>query len=60
MRLERRCQLESEVGLIGFLLGFFSQLHADEAYVHFVGVHPDFRRLGLGGGSTSASSSPRR
>jgi GNAT superfamily N-acetyltransferase len=40
--------LESEVGLTGFLLGFLSQMHADEAYVHFVGVHPDFRRLGLG------------
>jgi GNAT superfamily N-acetyltransferase len=40
--------LENDTELIGFLLGFLSQTHPDEAYVHFVGVHPDFRRLGLG------------
>jgi GNAT superfamily N-acetyltransferase len=34
--------------LLGFLLGFLSQTHPDEAYIHFVGIHPGYRRLGLG------------
>ena len=38
--------LETDAELVGFLLGFLSL--TDEAYVHFVGVHPAFRRLGLG------------
>lgn len=25
--------------LIGFLIGFLSQPHTDEAYIHFVGIH---------------------
>jgi GNAT superfamily N-acetyltransferase len=40
--------LESDGELVGFLLGFLSQSHPDEAYVHFIGVHPAYRRLGLG------------
>jgi len=40
--------IETETELAGFLLGFLSQTRVDEAYIHFVGVHPDFRRLGLG------------
>jgi GNAT superfamily N-acetyltransferase len=40
--------LEGDGELIGFLLGFLSQTHPEEAYVHFVGIHPDYRRLGLG------------
>lgn len=40
--------LECDGKLVGFLLGFLSQTHPEEAYVHFVGVHPDYRRLGLG------------
>jgi GNAT superfamily N-acetyltransferase len=40
--------LETETELVGFLLGFLSQTHPDEAYVHFVGIHPAYRRLGLG------------
>jgi GNAT superfamily N-acetyltransferase len=40
--------LETDAELVGFLLGFLSHTHPDEAYVHFVGVHPAFRRLGLG------------
>jgi GNAT superfamily N-acetyltransferase len=40
--------LETDAELVGFLLGFLSQTHPHEAYVHFVGVHPDYRRLGLG------------
>ena len=33
--------------LLAFLLGFTSQTAPNEAYVHFVGVHPDYRKLGL-------------
>lgn len=28
---------------IGFLVGFLSQRRNDEAYIHFVGVHPTYR-----------------
>src|SRR5512138_1437536 len=31
----------------GFVTGFVSQTHPDEAYIHFVGVHPQFRERGL-------------
>jgi ribosomal protein S18 acetylase RimI-like enzyme len=34
--------------LVGFLCGFLSQTHPDQAYVHFVGVRPDQRGGGLG------------
>jgi GNAT superfamily N-acetyltransferase len=40
--------IETDAELLGFLLGFLSQTHTDEAYVHFVGIHPGYRRLGLG------------
>lgn len=33
--------------MIGFLIGFLSQSQPHEAYIHFVGVHPDYRRKGL-------------
>ena len=33
--------------LVAFLIGFMSQTVADEAYVHFIGVHPDYRCRGL-------------
>jgi len=40
---------EDEEGeLVGFLVGFLSQTHDDEAYVHFVGVDPRRRGSGLG------------
>jgi predicted GNAT superfamily acetyltransferase len=40
---------EREDGTIaGFLIGFLSQTHGDEAYVHFVGVSPELRGSGLG------------
>jgi ribosomal protein S18 acetylase RimI-like enzyme len=39
---------EHEDELIGFLIGFPCPDHADEAYVHFAGVHPAWRRAGLG------------
>jgi ribosomal protein S18 acetylase RimI-like enzyme len=34
--------------LAGFLVGFISQSRPGEAYIHFVGVHPDERGRGLG------------
>ena len=36
--------------MIGFLIGFLSPSPKlqNEAYVHFMGVHPDFRQKGIG------------
>lgn len=34
--------------IAGFVTGFVSQTFPDIAYIHFVGVHPAFRRNGLG------------
>ena len=40
---------QAEDGSIaGFLVGFLSQTQNDEAYIHFVGVHPDQRKNGVG------------
>jgi ribosomal protein S18 acetylase RimI-like enzyme len=39
---------EDAVEIVGFLIGFFSQTRAAEAYIHFVGVHPDRRKRGVG------------
>jgi len=39
--------VEHEDRLVGFLVGFLCPDHADEAYVHFVGVDPAWRRAGL-------------
>ena len=33
--------------IVGFVTGFVSQTFPDEAYIHFVGVHPAFRKDGL-------------
>jgi len=33
--------------LVGFLIGFLSQDHPEEGYVHFVGVAPGSRRSGI-------------
>ncbi|MGM7636252.1 GNAT family N-acetyltransferase [Bacillus sp. Hm123] len=35
---------EKEGKIVGFLIGFLSQNHANEAYIHFVGVHPKHRK----------------
>jgi len=40
---------EHEDRLLGFLVGFFCPDHDGEAYVHFVGVDPAWRRAGLAG-----------
>jgi GNAT superfamily N-acetyltransferase len=34
--------------IVGFLIGFISQTFPDQAYIHFVGVHPARRGRGLG------------
>jgi ribosomal protein S18 acetylase RimI-like enzyme len=34
--------------IVGFLVGFVSQTFPGEAYIHFAGVHPGFRKDGLG------------
>ncbi len=39
--------VEQNGAVVGFLNGFFSQTFSDEAYIHFVGVHPDFRKAGV-------------
>jgi ribosomal protein S18 acetylase RimI-like enzyme len=38
---------ERDDELVGFLVGFLCHDHAEEAYIHFVGVHPSFRGAGL-------------
>ena len=40
--------VEDDGRLVAFVVGMLSQRHADSAYVHFLGVHPDYRGLGLG------------
>ena len=40
---------EAEGKIVGFLIGFLSQTFPDHAYIHFAGVHPDYRRKGLAG-----------
>ncbi len=39
---------EHDGNIVGFLVGFASQTLPNEAYIHFVGVDPDFRKKGLG------------
>lgn len=33
--------------LCGFLIGFFLQTYPNEGYIHFAGVHPNYRKVGL-------------
>lgn len=40
--------IEKEEHLIAFLIGFLSPSRIHEGYIHFVGVHPDYRDIGLG------------
>ncbi|MEK6719275.1 MAG: GNAT family N-acetyltransferase [Chloroflexota bacterium] len=40
--------VESDGRLVGFLIGFVSPDHADEAYVHMVASHPSRRGQGIG------------
>lgn len=40
--------IERDDELIAFLIGFLSQSNTDEGYIHFAGVHPDYRGMGIG------------
>jgi len=40
--------VEENGEMIGFLLGFIAQNPVKTGYVHLVGIHPDFRRKGVG------------
>jgi GNAT superfamily N-acetyltransferase len=40
--------IEEEDLIIAFLIGFVSQSRPSQAYIHFVGIHPDHRKRGLG------------
>jgi GNAT superfamily N-acetyltransferase len=40
--------VENDNELIAFLIGFLSPAKAREGYIHFVGVHPDYRGIGIG------------
>ncbi|NEO85282.1 MAG: GNAT family N-acetyltransferase [Spirulina sp. SIO3F2] len=40
--------IERDERIIGFLIGFMSQTHSQEAYIHFAGVHPEYRKQGVG------------
>lgn len=39
--------LENNHELVAFLCGFISPAYPQQAYIHFVGVHPNHRRNGL-------------
>lgn len=39
---------EHEGEIVGFLLGFMTHGDAPLGYIHLVGIHPDFRRRGVG------------
>lgn len=39
--------IEEHGQIVAFLIGFLSQSRSDEAYIHFVGVHPEHRHRGL-------------
>jgi len=40
--------VERDGELVAFLIGFLSQSRPDEAYIHFVGVAPEWQHHGLG------------
>ena len=38
---------EDDGRLIAFLLGYLSQTFPDQAYINWIGVHPDYRNRGI-------------
>ena len=40
--------IEKDDELIAFLIAFLSPAKSKEGYIHFAGVHPDYRGLGIG------------
>jgi GNAT superfamily N-acetyltransferase len=45
---EQALAIEDDGQLIGFLLGFIAHEPARTGYVHLVGIHPEYRRRGVG------------
>ncbi len=39
---------ETDGQIIGFLIGFLSQSNTDAAYIHFIGVDPEYRKNHIG------------
>ncbi|MBI9086493.1 MAG: GNAT family N-acetyltransferase [Desulfobacterales bacterium] len=39
---------EKDGELVAFLVGFLSPARPDEGYIHFAGIHPAYRKIGLG------------
>jgi ribosomal protein S18 acetylase RimI-like enzyme len=39
--------VEEDGQIVAFLIGFVSQTNPRQAYIHFVGIHPDNRKRGL-------------
>ncbi|MDM5312377.1 GNAT family N-acetyltransferase [Peribacillus frigoritolerans] len=39
---------EKEGNIVGFLIGILSQSQPGEAYIHFIGVHPEYRKNDIG------------
>ena len=39
---------EEKEQILGFLVGFKSQTYLEQAYIHFVGIHPEHRGTGIG------------
>ena len=40
--------VEKDDDMIAFLIGLLSPSKSNEGYIHFAGVHPDFRSAGIG------------
>jgi len=40
--------IEKDTELIAFLIGFLSPSRKTEGYIHFAGVHPEYRNIGIG------------
>jgi ribosomal protein S18 acetylase RimI-like enzyme len=38
--------IEEDGQIVAFLIGFLSKSQPNEAYIHFVGVHPQYRKHG--------------
>ncbi|WP_088832320.1 GNAT family N-acetyltransferase [Paenibacillus tyrfis] len=38
---------EQDGQIVGFLIGFVSQTYPEQAYIHFIGVHPEHRKDGI-------------
>jgi GNAT superfamily N-acetyltransferase len=40
--------IQEDEKVVAFLIGFVSQVYPNQAYVHFTGVHPEYRKKGFG------------